>query len=172
MDTILQYSQTSCHIAKSKTLKMLIRIPTCSVVAYQSFSHVWLCNPMGCSLPGSDVHGFSKQEYWSGVGCIPFPRGSSWPRDRTQVSFIAGNSLPSLSHQGSPCWHKHTYKCNKTVFRDTLVFVNIQKNVYNILESDNWFVWDRIVAGVEENTLYNGRMFYSYSKGFVSFSSN
>ena len=53
-----------------------------------------------------------------------------------------------------------------------MVFVNIQKNVYNILESDNWFVWDRIVAGVEENTLYNGRMFYSYSKGFVSFSSN
>ena len=24
-------------------------------------------NPMDCSLPGSSVHGFSRQEYWSGV---------------------------------------------------------------------------------------------------------
>ena len=26
-----------------------------------------LCDPMDCSLPGSSVHGISKQEYWSGV---------------------------------------------------------------------------------------------------------
>ena len=26
-----------------------------------------LATPMDCSLPGSSVHGFSKQEYWSGV---------------------------------------------------------------------------------------------------------
>ena len=26
-----------------------------------------LSNPMNCSLPGSSVHGFSRQEYWSGV---------------------------------------------------------------------------------------------------------
>ena len=33
------------------------------------FSCVWLfCNPMDCSLPGSSVHGISRQEY-SGVGC-------------------------------------------------------------------------------------------------------
>ena len=24
-------------------------------------------DPMDCSLPGSSVHGFSRQEYWSGV---------------------------------------------------------------------------------------------------------
>ena len=28
------------------------------------------CDPMDCSLPGSSVHGFSRQEYWSG---LPFP---------------------------------------------------------------------------------------------------
>ena len=27
-------------------------------------------NPKDCSLPGSSVHGFSRQEYWSG---FPFP---------------------------------------------------------------------------------------------------
>ena len=26
-----------------------------------------LCDPMDCSLPGSSVHGISRQEYWSGV---------------------------------------------------------------------------------------------------------
>ena len=25
-----------------------------------------LCNPRDCSLPGSSVHGFSRQEYWNG----------------------------------------------------------------------------------------------------------
>ena len=34
------------------------------------------------------------------------------------------------------------------------MFVNVQKNVYNTLESANWFVWDRIGAGVEENTMF------------------
>ena len=28
------------------------------------------CSPMDCSLPGSSVHGFSWQEYWSG---LPYP---------------------------------------------------------------------------------------------------
>ena len=45
------------------------------------------CDPMDCSLPGSSVHGFSRQEYWSGLP-FPSPGESSWPRDRTQVSLI------------------------------------------------------------------------------------
>ena len=31
-----------------------------------------LRDPMVCSLPGSSVHGFSRQEYWSGV-LLPSP---------------------------------------------------------------------------------------------------
>ena len=30
-----------------------------------------LCNPMNGSPPGSSVHGFSRQEYWSGLPCLP-----------------------------------------------------------------------------------------------------
>ena len=30
-----------------------------------------LCNPVNCSLPGSSVYGFSRQEYWSGLPCPP-----------------------------------------------------------------------------------------------------
>ena len=32
-----------------------------------------LSDPMDCSLPGSSVHGISRQEYWSGVP-LPSPR--------------------------------------------------------------------------------------------------
>ena len=35
-----------------------------------------LCNPVDCSLPGSSVMGFSRQEYWSG---LPFPSPEDLP---------------------------------------------------------------------------------------------
>ena len=35
-----------------------------------------LSNPMNCSLPGSSTHGFSRQEYWSGVP-LPSPSKAS-----------------------------------------------------------------------------------------------
>ena len=52
-------------------------------------SYVWLfCDPMDCSLPDSSVHGILQARI--GVGCYSSFRGSSWPRDQTQVSCIAG----------------------------------------------------------------------------------
>ena len=56
-----------------------------------------LCNPMDCSSPDSSVHGILQARVSKWV-VIPLLRGSSQPRDWTQVSFIA----PGLSHQGSP----------------------------------------------------------------------
>ena len=41
------------------------------------------------SLPGSSAHGIPQARILEWVA-IPFSRGSSWPRDRTQVSWIAG----------------------------------------------------------------------------------
>ena len=71
-----------------------------------SSSHVWmwvldykesevtqlcptLSNPMDCSLPGSSIHGILQARILEWVA-ISFSRGSSWPRDGTQVSRIAG----------------------------------------------------------------------------------
>ena len=48
-----------------------------------------LCDPMDCSLPGSLVHGIFQARILKWVA-ISFSRGSSWPRDRTQVSCIVG----------------------------------------------------------------------------------
>ena len=48
-----------------------------------------LCNPMDCSPPGSSVHGILQARILEWVA-ISFSRESSEPRDRTQVSCIAG----------------------------------------------------------------------------------
>ena len=46
-----------------------------------------LCDPMDCSLPGSSVHGIFQAIVLEWIA-ISFSRGSSQPRDRTQVSRI------------------------------------------------------------------------------------
>ena len=46
---------------------------------------------------------FSRQEYWSGLP-FPSPGRSSWSRDGTQVSCIAGRFFTVLSHQGGPLY--------------------------------------------------------------------
>ena len=51
-----------------------------------------LCNPTDCSPSGSSVHGILQARILECV-IIPFPRGSSWPRDWTWVSYIAGRSF-------------------------------------------------------------------------------
>ena len=53
----------------------------------------------GCSLPGSSVCGILQASILECV-TIPFSRGSSKPRDRTQVSCIGRQILYCLSHQG------------------------------------------------------------------------
>ena len=48
-----------------------------------------LCDPMDCSSPGFSVHGIFQAGILEWVA-ISSSRGYSWPRDRTQVSCIAG----------------------------------------------------------------------------------
>ena len=51
------------------------------------FSHVWLCNLIDCSLPGSSVHGISQAGILESIA-LSYTRGPSQPRDRTHVSCI------------------------------------------------------------------------------------
>ena len=48
-----------------------------------------LCDPMNCSLLASSVHGILQARILEWVASS-FSRGSSWLRDQTQVSHIAG----------------------------------------------------------------------------------
>ena len=59
-----------------------------------SQSCLTLWDSMDCSLPGSSVHGIFQARVLEWVA-IPFSRGSFRPRDWTQVSCIAGDSLPA-----------------------------------------------------------------------------
>ena len=75
-------------------------------------SHVWplgsevtqsgltLCDPMDCSPPGYSMHGIFQARVLEWVA-ISFSRGSSPPRDRTQVCHIASRCFYHLSHEGS-----------------------------------------------------------------------
>ena len=54
-----------------------------------SLSHVWLCDPMDGSPPGSSVHGILQAEILEWVA-FPFSRLSSQPDDQTRVSWTAG----------------------------------------------------------------------------------
>ena len=65
----------------------------------QSLSGVWLCNPMDCVTLHD--HGILQARILEWV-VTPFSKGSSQPRDRTQVSYIARDSLPS-EPPGKPC---------------------------------------------------------------------
>ena len=57
----------SCHIWDKQCRRL------CCLVAK---SRGTLCNSMDCGPPGSSVHGFSRQEYWSG---LPFPSPGDLP---------------------------------------------------------------------------------------------
>ena len=52
------------------------------------FSHVQLCNPMDCSLPGSFVHGILQARILEWVA-IPSSNGSCPSRDRTCISCVS-----------------------------------------------------------------------------------
>ena len=73
-----------------------------------------LCDPMDCSLPGSSVHGIFQATVLEWIA-ISFSRGSSQPRDWTQVTHIVdrrftiwatrevlirrkGNTAPNATH--------------------------------------------------------------------------
>ena len=56
-------------------------------------------DPMDCSLPGSSVHGIFQERILEWV-VISFSRGSSWPRDQTQVSCIAGRFFIDWATRG------------------------------------------------------------------------
>ena len=65
-----------------------------------------LCDPMDCSPPGSSVHGILQARILEWVA-IPFSRGSSWTRDWTWVSFIAGRFFTicaTITFRSLPFW--------------------------------------------------------------------
>ena len=60
-----------------------------------------LCDPIDCNPPGCSVHGISQVRILELVA-ISFSRESSWPRDRIQVSHIAGRFFTGWATREAP----------------------------------------------------------------------
>ena len=58
------------------------------------YSCTTLCSPMDCSMPGFSSHGVFQARILEGVA-ISFSRESSWSRDWTHVSWVAGKFFTS-----------------------------------------------------------------------------
>ena len=79
----------------------------CSGVSEVAQSCLTLCDPIDCSLPGSSVHGIFQAIILEWIA-ISFSRGSSQPRDRTQVSCIVDRHFTVLSFNTDPQkWSKN-----------------------------------------------------------------
>ena len=72
-----------------------------------------LCYPVEYSPPGSSVHGIFQARILEWVA-ISFSKGSSQPRDRTQLSCIAGRCFNLWVNMEAP---KKTYMANKHMKR-------------------------------------------------------
>ena len=72
-----------------------------------------LCDPVDCSSPGSSIHEILQARILEWVA-ISFTRGSSQPRNRTQVSCTAGRFFTNWA------------------MREALSLFNIEINKYNI----------------------------------------
>ena len=72
-----------------------------------------LCDSMDCSLLGSSVHGILLERILEWVA-MPFSRGSSWPRDWTWVSCIAGRFFTVWATEKACNWRDGVYEVPST----------------------------------------------------------
>ena len=102
------------------------------------FSHVQLCDPMDCNPQGSSVRGVLQARTMEWVA-IPISRGSSLPRDPTQVSCTAGGfftiwatrELMSFDLTGLSCSPSFAYSFKKCSihpdWQDRKEFLSLRK---------------------------------------------
>ena len=90
-----------------------------------------LCNPMDCNLPGSSVHGIFQTRILEEVA-ISFSRGSSQPRDWTQVSCLSCMAGGFFSH----CITWEPLLCGRSLY---LIWIYQQSAHFLIDKSEGYF---------------------------------
>ena len=93
-----------------------------------------LCDPMDCSPPGSSAHGISQARILEWVA-MSFSRGSSHPRDQTNISCIAGR----LFITGPP--GKHLININFATYYDDFFFIFFLQASLIVVWIINSFAW-------------------------------
>ena len=100
---LLRIEDVPVHGILCQSIYLIIII---SVIITMNWSEVTqscptLCDPMDCSPPGSSVHGILHARILEWVA-ISFSKGSSRPRDQTQVSHIAGRRFNLWATRDAP----------------------------------------------------------------------
>ena len=88
---------TEVGIQRSSLLPPGFSIYICLCV----LSCVWLCDLLDCRPAGSSLYGILQARILEWVA-IPFSRGSSWPRDQTQVFHISGRFFTIWATREAP----------------------------------------------------------------------
>ena len=97
-----QLPQLSEPIPANKSLFLYLYL----LLLLSCLSHVWLfVTPRDCILPGYSVHRISQARILEWVA-ISFSWASSWPKDWTQVSCLAGRLFTT-----EPNWIAYIYIC-------------------------------------------------------------
>ena len=99
-----------------------------SVYVLVAQSCLTLCDPMDCSQPSSSIHGVLQARILKWV-TILFSRGFSWPRDRTQVSCIAGRFLTVWAAREV---RKISLKEDLNKWRETDLIHGLEDNVFRV----------------------------------------
>ena len=115
-----------------------------------------LCNPMDYSPPVSSVHGILQASVLEWV-VIPFSRGSSWPRDQTQVSSIAGRLFTILATREALV--ALTIFPQKTTFKNPDI-LPISSKVENPLKDNSAFLEAGETVKFKPNLSFNTREEY------------
>ena len=114
-----------------------------SPLCARPLSHVWLCDPVDCSLPGSSVH-YSSPGKNTEVGCRA-PLQGIFPIQASNLCLLhllhCRQILYPLSHQGSPLSALVTFKilmlsllCSSSVM---LYYRNVSPKL-KFYEDDKW----------------------------------
>ena len=110
-----------------------VRVLCCAVLSPQSCLTLW---PHGLFCPWNSSVQITR------VGIISFSRGSSQPRDRTQASHIAGDSLPSEPWEllGLKFTGHHLLSINSSLFYLLILEVTVKECLcQQIKHSSNLF---------------------------------
>ena len=74
------------------------------------------CDPMDCSPPGFSVHRVSQARKLELVA-ISFSRGSSWPRDQSQVSHMVGRFFTLWATREAPACYASSIRLSDMVIQ-------------------------------------------------------
>ena len=95
----------SFSVTQLRCIHEIACVSACLCARSVAKSCLTLCDPVDCSPPGSSVHGIFQARILEWIA-IAFSRGSSQPRDRTQVSCVSCTDRRILYHWATweaPC---------------------------------------------------------------------